>query len=109
MIVLEEKRALRRALEFRIARLVAGRAAAVSGWRKLHLDDLGAELGHDPRAGGAGDELRDVEHAVTGEHGHMGLHGGSNDKLVSPFRRFYPFAARARSNVGTKGTGAKII
>jgi hypothetical protein len=44
VIVLEKIGALRACLEFRIARLVAGGAAAVAIWRRLQLDDVGAQL-----------------------------------------------------------------
>src|SRR5262245_16010033 len=74
VIVLEEVGALRARLEFGVARLVAGGAAAVAVWRQLQLDDLGAQLGHYPRASRAGNELSDVEHAIARKHWHFGTH-----------------------------------
>src|SRR5262249_59433765 len=62
MIMLEKVGALRARLEFAVARLVAGGAAAIARWCQLDFDDLGSQLGHDPRASRAGDELGDVEH-----------------------------------------------
>src|SRR5262252_1643638 len=75
VIVLEKEGALRAPLEFGIARLVAGGAAAVAVRRQLHLDDLGAQLGQYPRAGWAGDELGDVEYAIARQHRQFGAHG----------------------------------
>src|SRR5262249_53021866 len=75
VIVLEKVGALRARLEFGIARLVTGGAAAVAVWRQLQLDDLGAQLGHYPRARRARDELSDVEHAIAREHRQFGSHG----------------------------------
>src|SRR5438876_1195856 len=74
VIVLEKVRALRARLEFAIARLVAGGAAAVARWRQLQLDDLGTQLRQYPRASRAGDELGDVEHAIAREHRQFGTH-----------------------------------
>src|SRR5215469_11260691 len=74
VIVLEKVRALRARLEFGIARLVAGGAAAVAMWRQLQLDDLCAQLGHYPRASRSRDELSDVEHAIAREHRQFGTH-----------------------------------
>jgi hypothetical protein len=74
VIVLKKVRALRARLEFGIARLVAGRTAAVAVWRQLHLDDLGAQLRQHPRASRARDELGDVEHAIAREHRQFGTH-----------------------------------
>src|SRR6516225_11371738 len=75
VIVLEKVRALRARLEFAVARLVAGGAAAIARWRQLQLDDLGAQLGHYPRASRARDELSDVEHAIAREHRQFASHG----------------------------------
>src|SRR5262249_43587573 len=74
VIVLEKIGALRARLEFGVTRLVAGGAAAVAVWRQLQLDDLGAQLGHYPRASRARDELGDVQHAIAREHRHFGTH-----------------------------------
>src|SRR5262245_37800448 len=67
VIVLEKVRALRARLEFGIARLVAGGAAAVAVGRELQLDDLGAQLRQYPRASWARDELGHVEQAIAGD------------------------------------------
>src|SRR5215470_5730234 len=80
--MLEKIGALRARLEFWIARLVAGGAAAVAVWRQLQLDDLCAQLGHYPRASRARDELRDVEHAIAREHRQFGTH-----RLLAPLIR----------------------
>src|SRR6516164_3062962 len=74
VIVLEKVGALRARLEFGIARLVAGGAAAVAVWSQLQLDDLRAQLGHYPRASRARDELSEVEHAIAREHRQFGTH-----------------------------------
>src|SRR5262249_30844380 len=74
VIVLKKVCALRARLEFAVARLVAGGAAAITRWCQLKLDDLGAQLGHDPRASRAGDELGDVKHAIAREHWQFGSH-----------------------------------
>jgi hypothetical protein len=42
-------------------------AARLAAFRVLDLDHLGAELGQDLGAGGAGLELRQIEHADAGE------------------------------------------
>jgi hypothetical protein len=68
VIVLEEVGALRAAPDFGIAGLVAGRAPAGAGRGQFQLDDLGAQLGHYPRASRPRDELGDVEHAIAREH-----------------------------------------
>src|ERR1700738_617338 len=68
MIVLEEIGALRARLELTFARLVAGGAAAVAKGRELYLDDVRPELGHDPRASRTGNELGDVQYAITRQH-----------------------------------------
>src|SRR5215475_1280444 len=74
VIVLEKVRALRARLEYGIARLVAGGAAAVAVWRQLQLDDLGAQLRQYPCASRTGDELGHVEHAIAREHRQFGTH-----------------------------------
>src|SRR5262249_43009478 len=74
VIVLEKVCALRARLGSVIARLVAGGAAALAGWRQLQLDDFGAQLGHYPRASRTRDELSDVEHAIAREHRQFGTH-----------------------------------
>ncbi len=72
MVVLEEVGALRRAL--RLPRLDALDARAIAMGRQLDLDHVGAELRQDARAGRPGHELRDVEHAIAGEHRRLGRH-----------------------------------
>src|SRR5262249_5228880 len=74
VIVLEKVRALRARLEFGVTRLVAGGTATIAVWRQLQLDDLGAQLGHYPRASRARDELGDVEHAIARQHRQFGAH-----------------------------------
>src|SRR5262249_5751143 len=74
LIVLEKVCALRARLGSVIARLVAGGAAALAGWRQLQLDDFGAQLGHYPRASRTRDELSNVEHAIAREHRQFGTH-----------------------------------
>ena len=74
MIVLKIIGALRRFLQRRITRLVAGETPAIAKRRELELDHLGAELGEDAPAGRRGDELPDIEHAVAFEHRQIGRH-----------------------------------
>jgi hypothetical protein len=74
VIVLKKVRALRARLEFNIARLVTGRAAAVAIWRQFNLDDLSAQLCQYPCTSWPRDELGDVKHAIAREHWQFGSH-----------------------------------
>jgi hypothetical protein len=51
---------------------------------------------------------RAFHQAAGGEERASSVNRGDCITLVSRFRRSYPFAARARTNVGTKGTLATI-
>src|SRR5262245_18909942 len=75
MVVLEEIGALRRTLVARIARFQSRTAAAIAMGPQLQLDDLRTHFSEQAGAGGASDELRNVEHAVSAEHGQVRRHG----------------------------------
>src|SRR5215472_10509237 len=104
VIVLEKVRALRARFEFAIARLVAGGAAAIARWRQLQLDDLGAQLGHYPRASRARDELSDVEHAIAREHRQFGSHR----RLAVLIREENPHVGTAAPAPGAYGVSTPL-
>src|SRR5262249_31800016 len=95
MVVLKGVGALRGVPQSWITRSVAGAAAAVAGRGELHLDHLGTELCHDSGAGRAGNELRDVKHAIASQH-------GSSAHAADAFAKARPACVRRCSRSGMR-------